>query len=383
MRLYYEWGTRQIHKKGEELCGDSIAVSRHPHSVTLALSDGLGSGVKANILATLTTRIAMSLLENELPLGEVVQTLSETLPVDKVRKMAYSTFAIAQFFSHGRARVVEFDSPPVVFLHDRRMQPVVHEEKTVGGKTIREYVLELAVGDWIVFVSDGVINAGIGGVYPLGWGWEQLARYLEAQAHGDLTADDLADKAAETVQELYAGPPGDDVSIVVIKCRRKLVATVLTGPPIDRSRDEATVHGFVSRQGRLAVCGGTTAQIVARHLGQPLEVELETMTADVPPMGRLEGVDMVSEGILTLTKVSQLLSSGAQRKQVRFCNDGASSLLRLLLEMDHVHFMVGLAVNPAHQNPDLPHVLGIRMAVVREIAEELRKRGKEVSIEEL
>jgi len=152
---------------------------------------------------------------------------------------------------------------------------------------------------------------------------------------------------------------------------------------MDRGRDEAVMHGFVSRQGRLAVCGGTTAQIVARHLGQQLEVDLQTMTADVPPMGRLEGVDMVSEGILTLTKVNQLLSSGAQRKQVRFQTDGASSLLRLLLEMDHVHFMVGLAVNPAHQNPDLPHVLGIRMAVVREIADELRKRGKEVTIEEL
>ena len=133
MRLYYEWGTRQIRKKGEELCGDSIAVSRHPHSVTLALSDGLGSGVKANILATLTTRIAMSLLENELPLGEVVQTLSETLPVDKVRNMAYSTFAIAQFFSHGRARVVEFDSPPAVFLHDRRMQPGEYRNATQDG----------------------------------------------------------------------------------------------------------------------------------------------------------------------------------------------------------------------------------------------------------
>ena len=383
MRIYYEWGIRQVHKEGEELCGDSVAVSRHTDSVTLALSDGLGSGVKANILATLTTRIAMSLLENDLPLGEVVQTLSETLPVDAVRKMAYSTFAIAQFYTQGSARVVEFDSPPAIFLHSRKTQPLAFEEKIVGEKAIREYALGLKPGDWAVFVSDGVINAGIGGVYPLGWGWEQLARYTESQAHQSLSAEDLADKIADTVEELYAGPPGDDVSIVVIKCRRKLFSTVLTGPPMDRGKDEELAASFVSTPGKLAICGGTTAKIVARHIGQPLEVELETMTPEVPPKAHLEGVDLVSEGILTLTKVSELLRAGAERKAVRFQNDGASCLLRLLLDMDHIHFIVGKAVNPAHQNPDLPHSLGIRMSVVREIAEELRERGKEVDIEEI
>jgi len=138
MRLYYEWGTKQIHKRGEELCGDSIAVSQHSDSVTLALADGLGSGVKANILATLTTRIAMHLLENDLPLGEVVQTLSETLPVCRVRKMAYSTFAIAQFFSQGYARVVEFDSPSAILLRKRKVQPVVFEERSIEEKRSRK-----------------------------------------------------------------------------------------------------------------------------------------------------------------------------------------------------------------------------------------------------
>jgi hypothetical protein len=381
MRLYYEWGIRQLYKRGEELCGDSVAVSRHADSVTLALSDGLGSGVKANILATLTTRIAMHMLENELPLDEVVRTLSETLPVDTVRKLAYSTFAIAQFFRTGDARIVEFDSPSVIFLRRRQVQAVVSEERTIEGKTIHETMLDLKNGDWVVFVSDGVLNAGIGGVYPLGWGWEQAAQFLEKHTHRDLTSDDLADKLAETVNELYAGAPGDDVSIIVIKVRHKLVATVFSGPPSDKEEDEVIVSRFVKSAGKLAVCGGTTAKIVARHLGQPLEVDLTTMTADVPPIARLEGLDLVSEGILTLTKTSECLQAGVDKKQVRFQTDGAANLLRLLLSVDHVHFIVGQAVNPAHQNPDLPHQLGIRLAVIREIAAELRKRGKEVTVE--
>ena len=140
MRLFYEWGTRQLNKSGEELCGDSIAVSRHADSVTLALSDGLGSGVKANILATLTTQIAMHLLENDLTLGEVVETLTETLPVCRVRNLAYSTFAIAQFFSQGSARIVQFDSPPAILVRKRKLTPVVFDERCIDGKKIHQSV---------------------------------------------------------------------------------------------------------------------------------------------------------------------------------------------------------------------------------------------------
>jgi len=381
MRLYYEWGTKQLRKQGEELCGDSIAVSTHSDSVILALSDGLGSGVKANILATLTTRIAMHMLENDLPLGEVVKTLSETLPICKVRKLAYSTFAIAQFFSRGSARVVEFDSPAAMLLRRRKLQPVMYEERSIYGKKIRESFFDLEAGDWIIFVSDGVLNAGIGGVYPLGWGWDHSARFLEEQAHPKLSAQELAEKVTGVVSELYADSPGDDVSVVVIKVRRKLVVTVLTGPPAEKSEDETLVSQFIGRAGLLAVCGGTTAKIVSRYLGQPLEVDLKTMTPEVPAIASIEGIDLVTEGILTLTHVSELLRSGTLKKDVRFRTDGAAKLIRLFLDVDHVHFLVGQGVNPAHQNPEHPKQLEIRLAVVREIAEELHKRGKEVSIE--
>ncbi len=383
MKLYYEWGIRQLQKYGEELCGDNVAVRRHPHSVTLALCDGLGSGVKANILATLTTQIATRMLEDNLPLGEVVQTLSETLPVCAVRKVAYSTFAIAQFYSQGTARVVEFDSPPPILLRGRAVHAVEYEARKIDSKTIQEAVLELEDGDWVVFVSDGVLNAGIGGVYPLGWGWDQVAQFLEKHAHREIAAEDLAGKVAEAVAALYADRPGDDVSIAVIKVRHKRTANVFTGPPSRKEEDGDWVQRFLDRGGQRVVCGGTTANIVARQTGQSLEVDLSTMTAEVPPVGRIGGVDLVTEGILTLTRVRDLLRAGTDRAAVRFHVDGASSLLRLMLGVDHVHFLVGCAVNPAHQNPDLPHALGIRRNVVREIMEELRALGKEVTFEEV
>jgi len=381
MRLYFEWGMQQLLKHDEELCGDSVAALRHSASVTVALSDGLGSGVKANILATLTTRIAMHLLENELPLSEVVETLGNTLPVCQVRKMAYSTFAIAQFFRDGRARVVEFDTPPAILLRNRKLMPLPCDERVIGGKAIRDSVVDLKLGDWMIFVSDGVLNAGIGGVYPLGWGWDKMVQYLEQHAHPGLSASQLAAKAAGAVSDLYAGSPGDDVSIVVIKVRRKLVANVMVGPPASTEADQGVLERFTGRAGLHAVCGGTTAKMVARHLGQPLEVDLETMRPGVPPVGRIPGVDLVTEGILTLTAASELLHGDADRDSVKFVTDGASALVRLVLSVDHVHFIVGMATNPAHQNPNLPSQLGMKLAVVREIADALRLRGIEVTLE--
>ena len=382
MRLFYEWGTKQLRKHGEELCGDNVDIARHADYITLALSDGLGSGVKANILSILTTRIVMHLMENKLSLNEVVETLSKTLPVCQVRKLAYSTFAIGQFFRDGHARVVDFDTPSLILLRDRKFVSVPFEERQIEGKTIHESEFQLKTGDWIVFVSDGVVNAGIGGAYALGWGSDQIVRFLEEHCHPDLSAKELADKLAQAVWDLYCGKPGDDVSVAVIKVRRKLTATVLTGPPADRSTDKATVDNFTHHPGFLAVCGGTTAKIVARHLGgESLEVDLATMKSDVPPLANVKGIDLTTEGILTLTKVNDLLHSGANKDTVKFHTDGASALVRLCLDVDHIHFIVGLGVNPAHQNPDLPRQLGMKLAVVREIAEELRKRDKEIIIE--
>jgi len=383
MRLYYEWGVTQRNKRGEELCGDSIGVSRGKNWVTVALSDGLGSGVKANILATLTTRIAMHMLENSLPLEEVVQTLGETLPECNVRKMAYSTFAIAQFFARGYVRIVEFDSPFPMLVRERRIQRIGYRERCINGKTVYESMVDLEEGDWMMFVSDGVINAGIGGRYPLGWGWENAAAFLEKTVHPRRTAQYVAERIADTVDDLYEHAPGDDVSVIVIKVRRKQVATVLTGPPADKARDGELVRRFMKVPGKRVVCGGTTAKIVAHHLGIPLEVDLKTMRPDVPPLGRIEGVDLVTEGILTLTKVRELLRSDVGEDDIAFRTDGASELLRLFFGVDHVHFLVGQAVNPAHQNPELPQQLELRLAVVREIAEELRKRHIEVTVESI
>jgi len=381
VKVFYEFGLRQMNKKGEELCGDSVEFSPRPELATLVFSDGLGSGVKASILSTLTTRIARRMLDEGLPLDEVVQTVSETLPICRVRKIAYSTFSVAQLFSEGRAKLVMFDNPPPFLIHNSELQRLPYDEHEVGGKRICEYSFPLRAGDWLILVSDGVLNAGIGGAYPLGWGWEKVAAYLEGHVHEVLSAEELAAKLARVVGELYEGSPGDDVSIAIIKARKKRVVVLFAGPPISKQDDKLIVNALMSSPDSRVVCGGTTANIVARELQREINVDLETGTDEVPATGKIEGIDLVTEGTLTITKALGILRSDEPSAKLRLRTDGASSLVVLLSEADQVKILLGRAMNPAHQNPNLPRNLGLKTQVVQTLGEELRRKGKEVQIE--
>ena len=380
MKVFYEFGLRQINKKKEELCGDSVEFLPRPDMATLVFSDGLGSGVKASILSTLTTRIATRMLDEGLPLDEVVQTVSETLPICRVRKIAYSTFSMAQLFAAGHAKLVAFDSPAPFLIHRRKMRVLPYEERTIGGKHIFDYSFPLRPGDWLILVSDGVLNAGIGGAYPLGWGWEEVSKYLEGHVHESLSADGMAAKLARVVEELYEGPPGDDVTIAVVKARWKRIVTVLTGPPVEAKDDRQVVEMLMSAGGKHAVCGGTTANIVARQLQREIAVDLETGTDAVPATGRIDGLDLVTEGTLTITKALEIVRANEPNDELELKVDGASSLVLMLRNADEVKVMVGRAMNPAHQNPNLPRHLGLKTQVVQSLAEELRRAGKEVEI---
>ena len=381
MKVFYEFGLRQINKKREELCGDSVEFTLRPESATLVFSDGLGSGVKASILSTLTTRIATRMLDEGLPLDEVVQTISETLPICRVRKIAYSTFSMAQLFTEGPVKLVAYDSPPPLLIRRSKRQQLPYEEHEIGGKRVYDYSFDVRRGDWLVLVSDGVVNAGIGGAYPLGWGWDEVAKYLEGHVHQALSAEQLAAKLGRVVEELYEGPPGDDVSIAVVKVRGKQVLTIFAGPPVEKKDDRRIVDALISSGGKHVVCGCTTANIVTRELEREITVDLETGTDAVPATGRIEGLDLVTEGTLTISKALDILRSNEPNEELKLKVDGASSLVVLLREADEVRVLLGRAMNPAHQNPNLPRALGLKTQVVRRLGEELRRQGKEVSIE--
>jgi hypothetical protein len=379
-----ESGYSSLNKYKEELCGDCVEIINGDESSTMVLADGLGSGVKANILSTLTSKIIGTMMASGLKISDAVQTIAHTLPVCSERQIAYSTFSILQVSRGGDAYLVQFDNPQAIFLHDAKSTDYPMKKLSVCGKEIYESHLTLERGDMFVLVSDGVVHAGVGKIYNFGWQRDNICQFLEQHYRGDMTAKAMADMLTGACGQLYIDMPGDDATTAVMRMRDSAVLSVMIGPPVSRDDDLGMVHDFMLPPGKKAVCGGTTAQIVARGLGKKVETSIDYVDPGLPPTAKIDGVDLVTEGVLTLSRVlgyTKLYRSSPDAGQALAANDGASLLARLMLEEStDINFFVGRAINPAHQNPDFPAELSMKSRLVGELADSLKACGKRVNV---
>ncbi len=378
--MFFEVGYSQLSKKNEELCGDSIAVVESDDSLIVVCSDGLGSGVKASILSSLTSKMASTMLQQGCTLEEVIETLAYTLPVCEIRGLAYSTFTILQIMRDGRAYLAEYDSPAAYYGNQKQLIEFPRHERVIGERLIHEALLELKPGDWICLISDGILHAGIGGIWNLGWGAERVGSFVQHVAGKGEDAVSKALEVTSVVNKLYAGQPGDDASVVFVHTRLPRLLNMMFGPPRERSLDLEVVRRLMENPGKKVACGGTTANIVARELGKELRVDLLSMDEKVPPTADIEGIDLASEGMLTVSYAIDKIRSGMRVHDVAYLRDGASRLAALLLEADWIEISVGLTLNPAHQSPDLPQSLALKNKVVEDLVQALEQRGKSVSV---
>jgi hypothetical protein len=381
MSLKVEVAVSQLNKHGEELCGDCVEIVQND-GVIIVMSDGLGSGVKAHILSSITTKMVATMLKGGLPLEEVIDTAARTLPVCEVRHLAYSTFTILAIAPDRKAHLVEYDNPLAFYGHGAELIPLDRQTKTYGGRVVRESFFQMQDEDWFVLASDGVLHAGIGGIWNLGWGWNRIGDYLRRTASREDDARSLAYGLTETTDRLYAKKPGDDATVVAIKVRVPRKLAVLAGPPVDMSDDPRVVAEFMASPGKKAICGGTTSLMVARETGHQVQVNMSTIRDDVPPTGKMEGMDLVCEGVLTLSKVVDLLKEGIPlRRTLAYRPDGPSRLANLLLEADEIRFMVGRAINPAHQSPGLPADLALKHKIIEDLCRRLQDIGKKLEVQ--
>ena len=387
MDVNVEISYKSLNKHNEELCGDKVEILKTKDSDILILTDGMGSGVKANILATLTAKILGTMLVNGATLDDCVETIAMTLPVCKVRHVAYSTFSILQIFHSGEAYLVEFDNPSCICLREGNVVNLPYEERNIRGKNIREYHFQVKLNDYFILFSDGVIHAGVGKILNFGWDWVNVAEYAKSSLKTSFTANRMANTLSKACDELYMQSPGDDTTIAVAKIIDKREVHLLTGPPMKKEDDTRMVLDFMSGGTTTIVCGGTTANIVARETGRQVITSLDYIDPNLPPIAHIEGVDLVTEGVLTLSKTLSLLkeySKGEIDENFFMALDeknGASMVAKVLIEdCTDLHLYVGKAINVAHQNPDLPFDLSIRMNLVQQIQDVVRNMGKGVAI---
>lgn len=380
MKVCVDIGTAQLNKVGEELCGDSVEVLNTDTDHILVVADGLGSGVKANILSRLTAKTASTMLKMGGSIDEVIETLASILPICKVRKLAYSTFTILQITQDGHAHLIEYENPPTFFGHGNCSKGLETVERVIDGKVIRECFFKVAKNDWLVVTTDGVMHAGTGKVWNMGWGWDRFNKYLAESYAPEKTATEWAGEVARLCNNIYGGKPGDDASIAVVKVRQTNSATIFIGPPRDKSDDERVVDQLMRADGLKVVCGGTTGNIVGRVLGREVRVDLSTCNDRVPPIGMIAGIDLVTEGAVTLVDALDLLKENPDIKHTRG-RDGASMLASILLQADNVHFMVGTASNPAQQNAAIPAIYIYKEYIIRDLIRVLEELGKRVTAE--
>lgn len=384
--LCTEVGFKSINHVGEQLCGDHVdIIDTEDDSSVIVLADGLGSGVKASILSTLTSKIISTMISAGLPIEECVSTIAATLPVCSVRGVAYSTFTLINIKSNRTAEIIQYDNPSVIFIRNGDAIEYPKSEMTIGGKKIIKSVIRLEEGDVIVAMSDGCPHAGIGTSFNFGWKIEDISNFMAAMSTVGYTAKTLATMLVDECDKLYDGKPGDDATAVVVKVRRREPVNILFGPPSNRDDCNRMMSLFFSKEGKHIVCGGTTSSIVSKYLGKPIKASLDFIASDVPPIAEIEGVDLVTEGVITVNKVLEYakdyLNDNSSYDKWGFKQDGASQICRLLFEeATDINFYVGRAVNPAHQNPDLPINFNIKMNLVEELSKCLREMGKKIKV---
>lgn len=379
-------GYRSINKHGEQLCGDHVEIIEKGDNYTvLVLADGLGSGVKASILSTLTSKIISTMIANNMSIEDCVSTIAATLPVCEVRKVAYSTFTIMCVRDNSEAEIIQYDNPQVILLRDGKNYDYAKNVSEMGGKTIYTSKIQLCENDVFIAMSDGAIWAGVGKYMNFGWQRENIIEYIERLYEPNYTAKVISTLILDECNSLYGNEPGDDTTVAAIKIRQRKPVNLLFGPPADPKDANKMMALFFSKEGKRIVAGGTTSTIAAEYLGTEVCPDLDYLDPEIPPTADIKGVDLTTEGVITMTRVLEYAKSYITDNECYYDwstkRDGASRIARILFEeATDINFFVGRAKNPAHQNPNLPINFSIKMRIADELAECLKKMGKRINV---
>lgn len=377
---------RSINKYGEQVCGDNFQMTKNDDSKIIVLSDGLGSGIKASILSILTTEIISTMLQKGVNISEVVKTIANTLPVCKIRGIAYSTFTIVQIYKNGTVKLVNYDNPEPIILKKGVCFIPPYREEIISDKKIKIATFKLDAEDFIFIMSDGVVHAGLGNLMDFGWGTKNIANYLKRMHRKTRNVKYMVDSLIEVTNSYYEFKPGDDATLVGIKMTEKSSVIIFTGPPLDQKTDKYYVEKFLNFEGKKIICGGTTGNIVSKVSNRKIDIDLSaTVYKGLPPYGEMEGVDLVTEGVLTLKALNELLEKCKNNMfeidiEEKTANS-AEKIFLILRTCDEIKFLVGRKVNVFYHNPALPFDMSIRSNLIRDIAKNLEKLGKKVEIE--
>jgi hypothetical protein len=388
--FYVEVGYQLKNHGKERICGDVFLSQRikEENRIVTVLSDGMGHGVKANILATLTASMALNFTKEHKDVTRIAEIIMNTLPVCSQRKISYSTFTAVDIEMNAQTSILEYDNPGTFIMRGNKPLDagwtclILSSEKNKG-KEIKSCHFQPKKEDRIIFCSDGITQSGMGSKkYPFGWGWENVKEYIthSITQNPDISAQKLAAKILNVAFKNDNYNSQDDTSCAVLYFREPRKLLLCSGPPFENEKDGKLATLVGEFQGRKILSGGTTSDIVARELNLKITDTFEFHDPDLPPQSYMEGIDLVTEGILTLSKVSKILNEHTHNTVLG--KGPADQIVKLLLESDEIRIVIGTRINIAHQDPNLPVELEIRRTVLKRIARKLEEKFlKEVIVQ--
>src|SRR6056297_525627 len=381
-QFYIEVDCQQKNHEGERICGDVFLSERikTEERIIIVLSDGMGHGVKANMLATLTSKMALNFTREHKNVNRIAEIIMNTLPVCSQRQISYSTFTIIDIEADGKTTILEYDNPETIIFRDNvifnlQWEYIILESDKNAGKELRSCTFYAYKEDRIISCSDGITQSSMGShKYPFGWGHDNLTQFTHRliKNNPDLSANKLAGKVVNMAYQNDGYHAKDDTSCASVYFREPRKLLVCTGPPYEEEKDKKLAKEVKNFDGKKILCGATTADIIARELELEIEDNFKFYDPDLPPVSYMPGIDLVTEGILTLSKVHEILK--IYNNNYILGKGPADQIVRLLKECDEIHFIIGTRINIAHQDPNLPVELEIRRTVVRRIAKTLEEK---------
>ncbi len=380
-------GYYSLNHYGEQLCGDNVRVAHTEdnNEEIVVLADGLGSGVKANILSTLTSTIISTMFASGMNLDDTVKTVIDTLPICSERKIAYSTFSILRIIDNRKAQLINYDNPDIIMMRDGKNYPLDLTYSEIAGKKLSRTEVDIQENDVFILMSDGVEHAGVGISYNFGWEHKDIINFVSQYMPAGFTAKTLTTVLINETNRLYDSKCGDDATVCTVRIRKREPVNLIIGPPSNRGDANKMMALFFAKEGKHIVCGGTTSTIAAKYLHEELYPDIDYPDPEIPPTATLKGCDLVTEGVVTINRVLQYaqnyLDDNSSYEKWCYKLDGASRIARMLFEdATDINFFVGRAVNPAHQNSALPINFTIKMQLVKELSECLQKMGKKIIV---
>ena len=377
-----DFGKVSLNKKKEKICGDYYTIITEPESAVLVLSDGLGSGVKANILATLTAKMLSIMIAGKVAIRTAVKAVADTLPVCSVRNLAYATFTV-MVAQENEICLLQYDNPDAILLRNGKSIDYRRDIQMFGEKEIHQSYFQFQEGDLLILMSDGVTNAGMGKTTYGGWGREEVVKFCEQRWRKEISAQEMASAIGNAGLDLNLEETDDDLTVLVMKGMKKKVVNIMVGPPADREDDRSYFETFFQKEGMHVVCGGTTAKLVADYLHTKVINIPDSGSEDVPAMSEIKGIDLVTEGLLTLQKLMEYYEDFSEDRlyfnRLIKKKDGAAELFRILFtEATEINFFFGNALNENYTALHIDREKKKELAL--ELIDNLEAEGKKVKI---